>query len=292
MEMTGILPALITPFDRHGEVDHETLAELVEHQLKAGVRGFVPLGTTGEHYALSDAERRAVLKTVRDIVGDRGTLIAGANGASTFEVMGQIRQARDVGYVNFLIAPPYYSMPTQEELVGHYRAILDEIPDINIVLYNYPVRTNVEISHHVLDAFKENPRVTGIKESSGNLRRAIEIDTRYGDGYQLSCGSDDQALDFFLWGASSWICGPANCLAAQTVSIYERFIAGDIRGAQDVMRTLFPVLSSMESGKFIQKVKYGCELAGFDVGVPRLPLQPLSAQEKADFRSAFERCII
>lgn len=292
MEMTGILPALITPFNRHGEVNHETLTELIEHQLKAGVRGFVPLGTTGEFYALSDAERRAVLKTVMDVVGDRGTLVAGANGASTFEVLAQVRQAQEFGYVNFLIAPPYYSMPTQDELIGHYQEILDRIPDINIVLYNYPVRTNVEIGYQVLDAFKDNPRVVGIKESGGDLLRAIEIDTRYGGSYQLSCGSDDQALDFFLWGASSWICGPANCLAAKTVSIHERFVAGDIRGAQDVMRTLFPVLSSMESGKFIQKVKYGCELAGFDVGAPRLPLQPLSGKEKADFRSAFERCII
>lgn len=292
MEMTGILPALITPFSRNGEVDHETLADLIEYQLMAGVKGFVPLGTTGENHALSNVERRTILKTVLDVVGNRGTLIAGANGASTHEVLAQIRQAREIGYTNFLVAPPYYSMPTQDELVDHYREILRQIPDINVVLYNYPVRTNVEVGYPVLDAFRDDRRVIGIKESSGNLLRAIEIGMRYGDSYQLSCGSDDQALDFFLWGASSWICGPANCLAGKTISLYERFNAGDIRGAQDVMRTLFPVLSSMESGKFIQKVKYGCELAGFDVGVPRMPLQPLSEKEKTDFRLIFERCIL
>jgi 4-hydroxy-tetrahydrodipicolinate synthase len=288
MEMKGILPALVTPFDAKGAVDHDVLASIIEHQLKAGVKGFVPLGSTGEYYALNNEERRAILKTVREVVGDRGILIAGANGSSTREVIEQVKQTRDAGYTNLLIAPPYYALPSQEELIGHYEAILAAVPDIDLVLYNYPVRTNVEVGYGVLDAFKDNPRVIGVKESSGNLLRAIEIGGKYKDHYQLSCGSDDQALDFFLWGASSWICGPANCFAKKTVDIYDKFAAGDIFGAQDVMRSLFPVMASMEAGKFVQKVKYGCELAGFKVGNARMPLKPLTDEEKAAFRQVFE----
>lgn len=288
MQLKGILPALVTPFDASGAVDHNTLADILEFQLKAGAKGFVPLGSTGEYYALTNEERRAVLKTVREVVGDRGILIAGANGSSTREVIEQVQQTRDAGYTNLLIAPPYYALPSQNELIGHYQAILDAVPDVNVVLYNYPVRTNVEVGYGVLDAFKDNPRVIGIKESSGNLLRAIEIGTKYNDHYQLSCGSDDQALDFFLWGASSWICGPANCFAKQVVDFYNKFAAGDIRAAQAVMVSLFPVMASMESGKFIQKVKYGCELAGFKVGNARAPLQPLTDTEKAEFRAVFE----
>ncbi len=288
MQLKGILPALVTPFDQSGNVDHDTLASVIEYQLKAGVSGFVPLGSTGEYYALNNEERRAVLKTVRETVGSRGVLIAGANGSSTREVIEQVQQTRDAGYTNVLIAPPYYALPSQEELIGHYEAILAAVPDVNVVLYNYPVRTNVEVGYGVLDAFKDNPRVIGIKESAGNLLRAIQIGTYYKDNYQLSCGSDDQALDFFLWGASSWICGPANCFAKQTVEIYNKFNAGDIFGAQAVMRSLFPVMASMEEGKFVQKVKYGCELAGFKVGNARLPLKPLTDEEKAAFRKVFE----
>lgn len=288
MQLKGILPALVTPFDRSGKVDHDTLASIVEYQLKAGVSGFVPLGSTGEYYVLDNEERRAVLKTVREAVGGRGVLVAGANGSSTREVVEQVQQTRDAGYTNVLIAPPYYALPSQEELIGHYEAILAAVPDVNVVLYNYPVRTNVEVGYGVLDAFRDNPRVIGIKESAGNLLRAIQIGTYYKDGYQLSCGSDDQALDFFLWGASSWICGPANCFAKQTVEIYNKFTAGDIFGAQAVMRSLFPVMASMEEGKFVQKVKYGCELAGFKVGNARLPLKPLTDDEKVAFRKVFE----
>ena len=288
MQLKGILPALVTPFDRAGAVDHQQLADILEYQLKAGVNGFVPLGSTGEYYALTNEERRQVLNTVKSVVGDRATLIAGANGSCTREVLEQVRQTVDAGYHTLLIAPPYYALPSQEELIGHYRAILDEFSDINLVLYNYPVRTNVEVGFSVLEAFKDHPRVVGIKESSGSVLRAIEIGGAYQKSYQLSCGSDDVAFDFFMWGASSWICGPANCFPQQIVDFYRKFSSGDLSGAQQVMRSLFPVMASMEAGKFIQKVKYGCELAGFNAGNARMPLQPLTAEEKAAFRKVFE----
>ncbi|MCY1442684.1 4-hydroxy-tetrahydrodipicolinate synthase [compost metagenome] len=150
------------------------------------------------------------------------------------------------------------------------------------------MRTNVEVGFGVLDALKDHPRVVGIKESSGNLLRAIEIGTTYKDNFQLSCGSDDQALDFFIWGASSWICGPANCFPNQVVDFYRKFSSGDLSGAQEVVKSLFPVMASMEAGKFVQKVKYGCELAGFKAGNARAPLLPLTDEEKAEFRKVFE----
>ncbi|MBO3278108.1 4-hydroxy-tetrahydrodipicolinate synthase [Pseudomonas schmalbachii] len=288
MQMKGILPALVTPFDKSGAVDHETLASIIEYQLKAGVSGFVPLGSTGEYYALTNEERRQVLATVKEVVGDRGTLIAGANGSCTREVLEQVRQTVEAGYTNLLIAPPYYALPSQEELAAHYQTILDTFPEINVVLYNYPVRTNVEVGYSVLDALKDHPRVVGVKESSGNLLRAIEIGTTYKDKLQLSCGSDDQALDFFIWGATSWICGPANCFPDQVVDFYRKFSSGNLAGAQEVVKSLFPVMASMESGKFVQKVKYGCELAGFSAGNARAPLLPLTDEEKAEFRKVFE----
>ena len=288
MQLKGILPAIVTPFDKHGAVDHQVLASILEHQLKAGVNGFVPLGSTGEYYALTNEERRQVLATVKEVVGERGTLISGANGSCTREVLEQVQQSVDAGYSNLLIAPPYYALPSQEELLSHYHTILDTFPQINLVLYNYPVRTNVEVGMGVIEALKDHPRVIGIKESSGNLLRGIEIGEHYKGKIQLSCGSDDQALDFFIWGATSWICGPANIFPEKVVDFYNRFSAGDLAGAQDVMRNLFPIMANLESGKFVQKVKYGAELAGFKVGNARAPLLPLTDEEKAEFRRVFE----
>jgi 4-hydroxy-tetrahydrodipicolinate synthase len=288
-QLNGIMPALVTPFDKTGAVDYDVLASLVEYQIKQGVGGLVPLGSTGEYYALTNEERRQVMATVREVANDRVMLIAGANGSCTREVIEQVKQARDTGYSNLLIAPPYYAIPTQDELIGHYNAILDAVPDVNIVLYNYPIRTNVEVGYSVMDALKDHDRVIAIKESAGNLLRAIEIDDRYKGKIQLSCGSDDQALDFFLWGATSWICAPANFLAPQIVAFYENYVSGQLAGAQQIVRSLFPLMNNLESGKFIQKVKYGCELAGFNVGVARMPLLPLTNEEKSEFRREFEK---
>ena len=152
MKLQGILPALVTPFDASNKINFDALGNIVEYQLKAGVAGFVGMGTTGENYALSDDERLQVLKFLQQTVGNRGTLIAGANGASTNEVIERIKGIRDIGYTNILLAPPYYSLPSQEELINHYELILNAIPDINVVLYNYPVRTNVEVGYEVLGA--------------------------------------------------------------------------------------------------------------------------------------------
>jgi len=288
LQLKGIIPAIITPMKDDGSVNHEVFADLLEYHLKIGATGFVVLGSTGEYYALSNEERRAVMKTAKEVVGNRGMLMTGANGSSTREVIEQVQQAVDCGYNNLLIAAPYYCLPSQAELLSHYQAILAAFPQITLTLYNYPVRTNTVVGMEIVEAFKDHPQVIAIKESSGELLRAIEIGEKYQGKIQLSCGSDDQALDFFLWGASSWICGPANAFGPQANELYNKFNAGDIRGAQAVMRRLFPVMANLESGKFIQKVKYGTELAGFKPGPARAPLLPLTDEEKVEFRKIFE----
>lgn len=288
MELKGILPALVTPFDAKGDTDFRTLERLIEHHLAKGVHGFVPMGSTGEYYAMSDQERWDVLRCVKEVVGKRGILVAGTNAGSTRDVIRHTEAAKKLGYDAVLLPPPYYSLPTQEELLAHYQAVLDAV-DVEIVLYNFPLRAGVEVGFGVLDALAGNPRVIGIKESSGNLLRALEINRRYSPAqYQLSCGSDDQAFDFFQWGATSWICGPANCIAEPCVKFYNAFTSGDLKQAQAIARTLYPVMTNLESGKFVQKVKYGCELMGIPVGEPRRPLLPLSDPEKRELAQAIE----
>ena len=281
MILKGILPALVTPFDAKGETDFKTLGRLIDWHLQAGVHGFVPMGSTGEYYAMSDQERNDLLRFVKDHVAGRGLLVAGTNAGSTRDVIRHTETAKKLGYDAVLLPPPYYSLPTQDELLAHYKAVLDAV-DIEIVLYNFPLRAGVEVGFDVMDALADNKRVIGIKESSGNLLRALEINKRYEGKYQLSCGSDDQAFDFFTWGATSWICGPANCLPVETVKFYNAFTSGDLKQAQAIAKALYPAMTNLESGKFVQKVKHGCELAGIPVGVTRQPLLPLNAAEKKE----------
>lgn len=287
MKLSGVLPALVTPFDANGNIDFKAFEKLMLKLREAGVSGWVPCGSTGEASLMSDAEREQVLTFVKNFAKPGEILIAGTNATSTRGVIANTARAKEIGYDTVLLATPFYTKPTQAELVRHFKAVLDAV-DVNIVLYSYPAKDGIELEWELLDALADHPRVIGIKESSGSLQRAVGIATRYKNRLQLVSGSDDIALDFMFWGADSWICGPANCMGKACCDLDRSYRNGDLKKARAQMETLFNAMAILESGKYVQKVKYGCALQGAPVGEARGPLGPLSDEEKAAFRAAME----
>lgn len=287
MKLQGVMPALVTPFDQNGQIDFAAFRTHLTNLRAAGVTGWVPCGSSGEYNFLSDAERDQVLAFVADFAAPGETLIAGTNAPSTAGVIANTSRAKAMGYDTVLLATPFYTKPTQAELIRHFQTVLDAC-DVNIVLYSYPDKDGVELGWQVLDALADHPRVIGIKESSGSLQRAIGIATRYRDRIQLVSGSDDIALDFMFWGADSWICGPANCMAQAVCDLDRTYRSGDLDKARRQMETLYTAMNILKMGKFVQKLKYGCELQGTPVGECRAPLGPLTDAEKADFRAAMQ----
>lgn len=287
MKLSGVMPALITPFDANNKIDFKAFEKLLTHLREAGVTGWVPNGSTGEYFSQSREERRDVLQFVKEFARPGEILIAGTNAPATREVIEQTALARDIGYDTVLLAPPFYTRPTQAELIRHYEAVLGAV-DVNLVLYSYPAKDGSDISFELMDHFADNSRVIGIKESSGVLQRAIDIASRYEGKIQLVSGSDDIALDFMFWGAESWICGPSNCMAKACCDLDRTYKAGELGKAREMMKTLYRAMNILESGKFVQKIKYGCELQGLPVGTCRAPLGELTSEEKAEFRAAME----
>ncbi len=287
MKFTGVMPALVTPFDKTNKVDFKALEAHMTSMRAAGVSGWLPCGSTGEYFSMSSQERTEVLKFVKDFANADETLIAGTNAPATREVIEHTAAAKEIGYDTVLLATPFYTLPTDTELLAHYNTVLNAV-DVNLMLYNYPPKDRIEISFDLMDALADNPRVVGIKESSGVLQRAVDIYNRYRGRIDLVSGSDDIALDFMFWGADSWICGPANCMAKACCDLDRTFRSGNLDKARDQMATLYKAMNILESGKFVQKIKYGCELQGIPVGECRAPLGPLSDDEKADFRAAME----
>lgn len=287
MKLSGVMPALVTPFDKNNKIDFQAFEKLLVHLRDAGVSGWVPNGSTGEYFSQSTEERRDVLQFVKDFAKPDEILIAGTNAPATREVIEQTAMAKEIGYDTVLLAPPFYTRPTQEELIKHYEAVLAAV-DVNLVLYSYPAKDGSDISFELMDHFADNPRVIGIKESSGVLQRAIDIASRYEGKIQLVSGSDDIALDFMIWGAESWICGPSNCMAKACCDLDRAYKAGDLGKAREMMKALYRAMNILESGKFVQKIKYGCELQGLPVGECRAPLGALTDDEKAEFRAAME----
>jgi 4-hydroxy-tetrahydrodipicolinate synthase len=287
MKLTGVMPALVTPFDADGKIDFRAFEKHLSSLRAAGVTGWVPCGSTGEYFFMTAEERVEVLKFVKDFANDDEILIAGTNGSSTREVIEHTTRAKQIGFDKVLLATPYYTQPTDDELLAHYKTVLDAV-DVELILYSYPTKDGIEVSFDVMDALADNPRVIGIKESSGVMQRAIDIYSRYKGRIDLVSGSDDISLDFMFWGADSWICGPSNCMAVACCDLDRSFRSGNLDKARDQMATLYRAMNSLESGKFVQKIKYGCELQGTPVGHCRQPLLPLTDAEKDEFRSALE----
>lgn len=287
LKLSGVMPALVTPFDAAGKIDFAAFKAHLTALRAAGVTGWVPCGSSGEYNLMSDDERDQVLRFVKDFAKPGEVLIAGTNAPHTAGVIANTLRAKEMGYDAVLLAVPFYTKPTQAEIVRHFKAVV-EATDMNIVLYSYPGKDGVEIEYEALDALADDPRIIGIKESSGVLQRAIGIATRYAGRLQLVSGSDDIALDFMLWGADSWICGPANCMARAVCDLDRSFRAGDLAKAKDIMVRLWPAMNILESGKFVQKLKFGCELQGTPVGDCRMPFGPLTTEEKAAFAAAMQ----
>lgn len=287
MKLTGVMPALVTPFDENNKIDFNALENHMATLRDVGVTGWVPCGSTGEYFSMSNEERDELLKFVKDFANDDEALIAGTNAPATREVIENTERAKEIGYDTVLLATPFYTRPTQQELLQHYQTVLDAV-DVNLVLYNYPPKDGIEISFELMDALADHPRVIGIKESSGVLQRAIDIQSRYEGRIDLVSGSDDIALDFMFWGADAWICGPSNCMARACCTLDRTYREGDFDKARQLMAKLFRAMNILESGKFVQKIKYGCELQGTPVGECRAPLGPLTDQEKSEFRAAME----
>jgi len=287
VKLSGVMPALITPFGADDKINFSVFENLLTNFRDAGVAGWVPNGSTGEYFSQSTEERRQVLQFVKDFANEDEVLIAGTNAPATREVIEQTALAKEIGYDIVLLAPPFYTRPSQEELIKHYETILAEV-DVNIVLYSYPLKDGADIPFELMDHFADNPRVIGIKESSGVLQRAIDIASRYEGKIRLISGSDDIALDFMFWGAESWICGPSNCMAKACCELDRLYKTGELVAAKELMKKLYRAMNILESGKFVQKIKFGAELQGLDVGECRAPLGPLTEAEKAEFTEAMQ----
>ena len=284
MVLEGIYTPLITPFHPDGTVDHDALAAVVEHLIAAGVHGLISGGSTGENYAQTVEERLEIARFVTRQTAGRLPVIIGTGAMRTPDSIALAVGARDMGADAILLGTPPYSVPTERENALNALAI-DRAADMPIILYNYPGRMSVEMGREFLDRVGRSSNVIGIKESSGDINR-VHLLARDYPHIQMSCGMDDQALEFFAWGARSWICAGSNFLPDEHVYLYETCVLqGDFATGRRIMSAMMPLMRVLEQGgKFIQCVKQGTELAGLSAGPMRPPLKGLNKDEKRELQ--------
>lgn len=284
MNIEGILVPIVTPFTPDNRIDTEKLSMLVNEFINRNVTGIVACGTTGEYYSFSKEEREVVLKTIHTTAAGRCTLIAGISDLSTELAAQRAIDAQNLGYDGLMLSAPPYSLPSQQGIIEHFEYIASKT-DLPIIIYNFPARVGIEIEFETIAHLAKHPNIIGIKESSGNFSNALRMLQANFKNFDIICGCDDQPLDFFFWGAKSWIAGAANVFPDEQVALYKAAKTKDWDKAKSILTSIYPALHSMESGNYNQKAKIGCLRGTLSAGQVRLPLHNLSEQEKTEFLS-------
>jgi 4-hydroxy-tetrahydrodipicolinate synthase len=274
--MEGIFTPIITPHHDDGAIDKAGFASMAEYLIASGVHCIIVGGSTGEYYAQSFEERVDLMRYARDVINTRVPLMVGVGATRTEESVALAQAAKQAGADAILINSPPYAVPTDAENAAHALAI-DHAANLPIMLYNYPHRTGTNMGAEYLDRVGQSRNFQAIKESSGDINRVHMLATRY-PNIALGCGMDDQALEFFAWGAKTWICAGSNFLPKEHIALYETCVLkNDFQTGRRIMSALLPLMSVLEQGgQFVQCVKYGCEIIGQRAGPPRAPLMPLN----------------
>jgi len=242
--LTGTLTALITPF-RRGEVAYDDLKKLVEYQIRGGIDGLVPVGTTGESPTLSHEEHMDVVRAVIAAARGRVPVVAGTGSNSTLEAVELTRLAHEAGADAMLVVAPYYNKPNAEGLFRHFSAVA-EATDRPIVLYSIPGRCVIEIGVAVVERLRTKyPHVAWIKESGGTTDRVDLLKQAMGQDITVLCGDDSLTLPFLSVGAEGVISVASNLCVREVGRMVRAARGGDFAGAQKIHRRLYPLFKTL-----------------------------------------------
>ena len=275
--LTGTLTALVTPFQRQ-KVAYDDLRSLVNYQIKSGINGLVPAGSTGESATLSHEEHMDVVQCVIEAARGRVPVVAGTGSNSTQEALALTRAAHDAGADAMLVVAPYYNRPTQEGLFRHFSQVA-EATDRPVVLYSIPSRCGVEISVPVVARLRAKyPHVRYIKESGGSVDRVDQLIQALGDDLTVLSGDDSLTLPFMAVGAEGVISVASNLRPRDLVRLTHLALAGDYRRAARLHRRLYPLFKALFLETNPVPIKAALAAAG-RIGSPevRLPLCEMSA---------------
>jgi 4-hydroxy-tetrahydrodipicolinate synthase len=289
--LTGTLTALVTPFQRQ-MVAYDDLRSLVNSQIRSGIDGLVPAGSTGESATLSHEEHMDVVQGVIAAARGRVPVVAGTGSNSTQEALALTRAAHAAGADAMLIVAPYYNRPTQEGLFRHFSQVA-EATDRPIVLYSIPSRCGVEISVAVVERLRAKyPHVRYIKESGGSVDRVDQLKQALGDDLTVLSGDDSLTLPFMAVGAEGVISVASNLLPRDLVNLTHLALAGDYRRAARLHRRLYPLFKALFLESNPVPIKAALAAAG-RIGSPevRLPLCEMNAANFASLKQTLAKFI-
>jgi 4-hydroxy-tetrahydrodipicolinate synthase len=283
MNLGGAITAMVTPF-HEGKVDEQRLRQQVEFQIKGGIDGLVPVGTTGESPTLDFKEHARVIELTVQYAAGRVPVIAGTGANSTAEALELHNIAKKAGAPACLSVNPYYNKPTQEGLFRHFMTLADRV-DLPIVLYNIPGRTGVTMSAATVARLAKHKNIVAIKEATGDLNMALDIAAAC--DITIISGDDSLTVPIMSVGGAGVISVLSNLIPSQIKNLVKLCLANQYGEAAARMRSLLPLMRAMFLDGNPIGIKYAMKIAGLDTGDLRLPLWEASDATKKQI----EQCV-
>ena len=285
--LKGSYSVTITPTSNDGKIKVKSLEKYFNWQIKKKIGGLIILGSTGEFLSISDQNRSKMIKESVSIVDNRVPILVGTAAENTYDAIKYSVEAQAQNADGVMIIPPFYSTPTPEELINHFKMISKEI-DIPIMVYNNPATSNIDITPEIFAELAKIKNVEYCKESTMDVTRVKEIDKQSKGKIKVFGGI--MGYESYLNGAIGWVSVPSNIVPHECTNIYENIkIKKNFENAKKIYDKITPVIKLVGKHFYVAATKYMLNLMGFDVGKPLLPRLDLSESKKSECRKVFKQ---
>ncbi len=275
----GIYTALVTPFNTNGSIDEAALKALVDEQIEAGIKGLVPVGSTGESPTVSHLENVRVVELVVKQAAGRVPVVAGTGSNSTAEAIEMTKAAHSLGASASLQVAPYYNKPNAEGFYRHFSSIAEAV-DLPLVVYNIPGRTGKNVETATILKLAQHQNIVAVKECSGNLDQVMDLINLAPKDFSIICGDDNMAIVYFGLGAKGLISVASHLVARHLVELYDLVSSGKHSQALALHYKLLPLFRSMFIDTNPIPLKYALSQLGKIKEVYRLPLCEMTVDLK------------
>ena len=287
-ELGRLITAMATPFDSAGQVDYPQARRLANALLDSGSDGVIVSGTTGESPTLTNAEKLRLYAEVKDAVGSRGAVVAGAGNYSTAESIELSREAERVGVDGLLLVVPYYNKPPQEGLYQHFKAIAGSVA-LPCMLYNVTSRTSLNMTHETTLRLSQVDNIIGVKEAGSDLDQITRIIAGAPDGFRVWSGNDNETFYIMAAGGYGVVSVAAHLVGRQIKQMMGLLLEGEVERAAAEHRRLLELFKVLFIVSNPIPVKHALNHIGFGMGEPRLPLIPADAKAAAQIEETLAR---
>ena len=284
-----LLTAMITPFDREGNVDYDRAEQLAVHLVENGTDTIVVCGTTGESPTLSWDEEYKLFTVLQQAIAGKAKIMAGTGSNSTSEAIAATEKAALLGLDGTLQVTPYYNKPPQEGLYAHFRAIAEAAPQLPILLYNVPSRTGCKLEPETIAKLAEIPSIIGVKEATGDLDQASQIRALTPAEFAIYSGDDSLTLPLMAVGAKGVVSVASHLVGNQLQTMMQSFAAGNVQEALRIHIQLFPLFKALFLTSNPIPLKVALRLLGLDTGVVRSPLVAGTTELEAKLKVVLQK---